>query len=139
MCGAFLFMEEKLLCHILILRDLEKVTEQQIVKQFVSAYEWDKERGPVICFCNRNAYEYLLRNDIDEKLYIDVIVHDQIFSEEKAKEIIGGDEASIEFFYPFLPPFYEDIDLLKHIYNLPENYKELCNNAITKEHILSSI
>jgi hypothetical protein len=138
LCGAFLFMEERLLCHIIIQPEIGAIAGKKIAKQIVSAYKWDNEKGPVICFCNENAYEYLVRNGLDEKLYLDVIVTSDKINEEKAKELIGGDD-NIEFQYPFLAPFWDKEEIDSKINDLPENYQELCREAISKELNLSAL
>jgi hypothetical protein len=131
-------MEEKLLCHIIIHPQSKPVSRRKIIKQIKSAYEWDAEKGPVICFCNANAYEYLVRNNLDQILYLDVIVSDSDINEEKAKELIGGD-GSIEFEYPFLTPFMDEEKMDLAVESLPEKYSSLCLSTISKEHNLSAL
>lgn len=131
-------MEEKLLCHIIIQREFGAVSDKKIVKQIVSAYKWDNEKGPVICFCNQNAYEYLIRNNLDQKLYVDIIVGEDEIEENKAKELIG-EGLDIEFYYPFLPPFKTKEQFDFEIDGLPETYAELCRATMSNELYLSSI
>ena len=138
LCGAFLFMEEKLLCHIIIHPEFEAIAGEKIVNQIVSAYKWDSEKGPVICFCNENAYQYLVRNELDWKLYLDVIVTSDDIDEAKAKERIGADD-NIEFQYPFLAPFLDDEKIDSEIEALPEAYSELCRDTMEKELNLSAL
>lgn len=138
MCGAFLFMEEKILCHIIIHQGFGAIAGEKIVKQIVSAYKWDNEKGPVICFCNTNAYEYLVRNGLDQKLYLDVIVGNDDFDEEKAKEIIGeGVELKLE--YPFMAPYWDEEKVDLEIDGLSETYAELCRNTMSNELKLSAL
>jgi len=137
-CGAFLFMEEKILCHIIILGDGQRVTDGQIVNQIVSAYNWEKESGPVLCCCDLNGYEYLVRNRLDEALYIDVIVVSGDVSDDKKSEMIG-EGVEIVYSTPFNGPQPEGIELDNLIDSLPERYATICRDAMAKELTLSSI
>jgi hypothetical protein len=131
-------MEEKILCHIIIMREHKAVSDKKILKQIVSAYKWDKEKGPVICFCNLNAYEYLVRNNLDQLIYLDVISSNDDIDEEKAKELIG-EGVEIEFYYPFQPPFVTDGELEVEMDALPENMAQICRETMATELYLSTI
>ncbi len=120
------------------MREHKAVSNRKILKQIVSAYRWNSKKGPVICFCNSNAFEYLVRNNLDQLIYIDVISSNEDIDEDKAKEIIG-EGAEIEFYYPFMPPFATEEQIDVEIDALPENIAEICRDTMAKELHLSSL
>jgi len=138
LCGAFLFMEEKLLCHIIIHQGFGVISGEKIVKQIVSAYKWDNEKGPVICFCNENASEYLVRNGLDQKLYLDIIVGGNEFDEDKARELIG-EGVDLELQFPFMAPYWDEEKVDFEIDGLPDDYANLCRVTMAKELNLSAL
>lgn len=131
-------MEEKLLCHIIIINEHKAVDDKKIAKQIVSAYKWDRDNGPVICFCNDVAYEYLVRNNLDQNIYLDVIVSSGDIDEDTAKKMIG-EGSMIEFEYPFLTPFISDKQVDIEIDELPERFAVLCRDTMRKEFYLSNL
>jgi hypothetical protein len=67
-----------------------------------------------------------------------VIVTSNAIDEQRAKEVIGGDD-NVEFQYPFAAPFWDEDKIESEINSLPENYQELCRDAISKELNLSAL
>lgn len=131
-------MEEKILCHIIYLKKGQRVTDGQIVNQITSAYNWDNLTGPVLCCCNTDAYEYLVRNRLDESLYIDIVINEENIPNTKKSELIG-DGVEIVYESPFDEPQPEGDDLDNLIDALPERYAQLCRDTMTKEFTLSAI
>lgn len=130
-------IEQEILCHLIIL-DKPGVLPYQIVNQMVEAVEWNKSKGPVVCCCNVEGLEYLIRNQFDVNLYIDIIPTNLDVTIEQVEKIIG-EGAKVYVVDPFDVEPQSEENIEQMIASLSGKYSDLCLNAIDKEDSLNKI
>jgi len=130
-------IEQEILCHLIIL-DKPGVLPYQIVNQLNEAIEWNKNKGPVVCCCNVEGLEYLIRNEFDVTLYIDIIPTNLDVTIEQVEKIIG-EGAKVYVVNPFDTTPFTNEQMDNSIDNMPEKFQQLCISAINREDSLSKI